>query len=150
MVVRKKKSSRKFRGWRTHGTGFGKRHRGKGNKPYRGGGVGKRGAHRETIFLSKKVSAIGKRGIQVMPRVRKEKLILVKLSDLEKDFAKFVNLGVIKGNREPYEVDLSLLGNVKLLSNGKITKKFNIRVPYFTAKAKEKVEAVGGTIIKTQ
>jgi len=146
MVVRKKKSSRKFRGWRTHGTGFGKRHRGKGNKPYRSGGVGKRGAHRETIALTKGIAPIGKRGIQVLPRRTEPKKLLVKISDLEQNFEKFVSAGVIKSKSQPYDVDLTVLGNVKLLSNGKVTKKYNVKVPYCAAKAKEKIEAAGGTV----
>ncbi|MEM4714360.1 MAG: uL15m family ribosomal protein [Candidatus Nanoarchaeia archaeon] len=148
MVVRKRKSSRKYRGIRTHGYGFGKRHRGKGNKPYRSSGVGKRGAHRETIFLAKKLPRIGKHGIQVKSRVHKEKVILLKLSDLEDKFDEFVKAGIIKGQKPPYDVDLTLLGNTKLLANGNIKTPFNIKVVTCSSKVKEKVERAGGKILQ--
>ena len=51
------------------------------------------------------------------------------------DVAALVEAGVIKNPRN----------GVKILGNGEITKKLNVKVDAFSASAKEKIEAVGGT-----
>ena len=51
------------------------------------------------------------------------------------DVAALVEAGVIKNPRD----------GVKILGNGEFTKKLNVKVDAFSASAKEKIEAVGGT-----
>ncbi|MEM2874025.1 MAG: uL15m family ribosomal protein [Candidatus Nanoarchaeia archaeon] len=147
MVVRRKKKSRKLRGSRTHGWGFGKRHRGKGNRPYRSGGVGKRGAHRETAFLKEGASPIGKQGMQVLPRITKVSVILMNIKELEEQIDILVKKGIALKNVNTYDVDLTKLGFVKLLAEGQVSKKFNVICSSCSARAKEKIEKAGGSVV---
>jgi large subunit ribosomal protein L15 len=145
MVTRRKKKSRKHRGGRTHGWGFGKRHRGKGHKPYRGSGVGKRGAHRETLYYSKGAEPIGKHGMQVLPMVSvTEKTI--NLKELEENLPRLLAAKVIEKKSDAYVIDLNKLGYAKLLSEGSVKNKMQITCRNCSAKAKEKVESAGGSI----
>lgn len=135
-----------MRGSRTHGWGFGKRHRGKGHKPYKGGGVGKRGAHRETYFLSKGLEPIGKHGISVLPRIVEDKVILFNLRDIQERLPELEQKKIAEKKADAYAVDLTKLGFVKVLSEGKITKKLNVICSSCSAKAKEKIEKAGGSV----
>ena len=51
------------------------------------------------------------------------------------DVEALLNAGVIKNPRD----------GVKILGNGELTKKLSVKVDAFSASAKEKIEAVGGT-----
>lgn len=51
------------------------------------------------------------------------------------DVEALLNAGVIKNPRD----------GVKILGNGELTKKLTVKVDAFSASAKEKIEAVGGT-----
>jgi large subunit ribosomal protein L15 len=146
MVVRRRKKSRKLRGSRTHGWGFGKRHRGKGSKAYTGGGVGKRGAHHETFFLSKGIEPIGKHGIQVLPRAAKVRIIIMNVRDIEEHLAEFEQKKIAEKKADTYFVDLTKLGFVKVLSEGIASKKLNIICSSYSVKAKEKVMKAGGSV----
>jgi len=147
MVVRKQKRSRKHRGSRTHGWGFGKRHRGKGNKPYRSGGVGKRGAHRETFFLSQGIQPIGKHGMSVTPRIAQAPQREINLKDIGENLQKWAKQGLVEEKSGVYSLDLGKLGVTKLLSEGFVDKKLQITCKSCSAKAKEKVEAAGGSVV---
>jgi len=146
MTIRRRKKSRKMRGSRTHGWGFGKRHRGKGHKPYKGGGVGKRGAHLETYYLSQGIQPIGKHGIPVRPRIAKVPVIILNVREIEERLQEFQQKKIADANN----VDLTKLGFVKLLSEGQVSKKLNIICSSCSAKAKEKIEKAGGSVtVKT-
>lgn len=146
MVVRKRKRSRKLRGSSNYGWGFSKRHRGKGHSPYAGGGVGKRGAHRETVYLSQHIQPIGKHGIQVRPRVTKVSVMLVNIRELEEQLDVLMQKKIAEKKGDTYFADLTKLGFVKLLSEGQASKKLNVVCSSCSAKAKEKIEAVGGSV----
>ena len=51
------------------------------------------------------------------------------------DVNALIEAGIIKNSRD----------GVKILGNGELTKKLNVRVDAFSASAKEKIEALGGT-----
>ncbi len=51
------------------------------------------------------------------------------------DVNTLVEAGVVKNPRD----------GIKILGNGKLTKKLNVKVDAFSASAKEKIEALGGT-----
>ena len=146
MVVRKRKRSRKQRGGTSHGWGFSKRHRGKGHKPYRGSGVGKRGAHRETIYLSKGIQPIGKHGMSVRPRRVVVPTILMNVKSIEERLDAFVKQGIAQKSGDSYSLDLTKLGFVKLLSDGQVSKKLSITCSSCSAKAKEKIVKAGGSV----
>lgn len=147
MVVRRKKKSRKLRGSSTHGWGFSKRHRGKGSRGGHGhAGVGKRGAQKETFYLSKGIPPIGKFGISVKPRVVKVPVKAINLKEICEKLESWTAQKTIEKSADVYSIDLSKLGYAKLLSDGKVTRKLNIKCKSCSAKAKQKVEAAGGSV----
>jgi large subunit ribosomal protein L15 len=69
-------------------------------------------------------------------------IVAINLSALERfedgttvDVEKLLESGVIKNPRD----------GVKILGNGELTKKLDVKVNAFSASAKEKIEALGGT-----
>ena len=130
-------SSDSFRRGRGHGSGNGKT-AGKGHK----GQKARSGAPR-----------IGFEGGQ-MPLYRRlpkrgftnrnsKDIVAINISDLERfrsgstvTIEKMVESGLIKNTRD----------GVKILGNGEFTKKLNVQANAFSASAKEKIEALGGTV----
>ena len=126
-----------FRRGRGHGSGNGKT-AGKGHK----GQKARSGAPR-----------IGFEGGQ-MPLYRRlpkrgftnrnsKDIVAINISDLERfrsgstvTIEKMVESGIIKNTRD----------GVKILGNGEFTKKLNVQANAFSASAKEKIEALGGTV----
>ena len=131
------KHSDNFRRGRGHGSGNGKT-AGKGHK----GQKARSGAQR-----------IGFEGGQ-MPLYRRlpkrgfknrnsKDIVSINISALDKfedgatvDVAALMEAGIVKNPRD----------GVKILGNGEITKKLNVKVDAVSASAKEKIEAVGGTV----
>ena len=131
------KHSDNFRRGRGHGSGNGKT-AGKGHK----GQKARSGAPR-----------IGFEGGQ-MPLYRRlpkrgftnrnsKDIVAINISDLERfrsgstvTIEKMVESGLIKNTRD----------GVKILGNGEFTKKLNVQANAFSASAKEKIEALGGTV----
>ena len=131
------KHSDNFRRGRGHGSGNGKT-AGKGHK----GQKARSGAPR-----------IGFEGGQ-MPLYRRlpkrgftnrnsKDIVAINISDLERfrsgstvTIEKMVESGLIKNTRD----------GVKILGNGEFTKKLNVQANAFSASAKEKIEAPGGTV----
>ena len=131
------KHSDNFRRGRGHGSGNGKT-AGKGHK----GQKARSGAPR-----------IGFEGGQ-MPLYRRlpkrgftnrnsKDIVAINISDLERfrsgstvTIEKMVESGLIKNTRD----------GVKILGNGDFTKKLNVQANAFSASAKEKIEALGGTV----
>lgn len=128
MMVRKKVD--KQRGHRTHGWGSPKKHRGKGSR----GGKGWAGSegHRKTYILKYARDRIGKHGFKAKTT---KKFNTVNLRE------------VVKLAGKEKKIDLSKFGYDKLLSTGEIKKALEIKVDYFSFRAKEKVEAAGGKIV---
>jgi large subunit ribosomal protein L15 len=145
------KKSRKKRGSRTHGWGAGKKHRGAGNRGGRGrAGMGKRGQQRKTLPLSQGKKPVGQiannnRGMPVvLERVKKANVL--NLVDLQNNMEKWTTEGKAEKTKTGYSVDLKKIGYTKLLSQGEVTFKLNIKINSASAKAKEKLEAAGGKI----
>ncbi len=141
MVVHKRKKNRRFRGSRT--CGWGLVHRGSGTK----GGVGMSGGGKKCH--SKKdmygPGHLGKSGFKKKGTVNKYESISIK--ELEDRLETFLEKKLIEKKGDSYDVDLSKLGYGKLLSQGKVNKKLNIKANYFSEKAKLKIEEKGGKLI---
>lgn len=82
---------------------------------------------------------IPKRGFT---NINSKDIVAIKLGDLERfedgstvDVNTLIEAGIIKKRRD----------GVKVLGNGKFTKKLNVKVDAYSASAKEKIEALGGT-----
>ncbi len=129
-MIAKRKKVVKQRGHRTHGWGSPKKHRGSGSR----GGKGWAGSegHRMTYILKYARDRIGAKGFKSKTG-RTMKAINLREADM------------IAGKEK--KIDLSKLGYDKLLGTGEIKRPLEIKVDYYSKKAKEKVEAAGGKIV---
>ena len=131
------KRSDNFRRGRGHGSGNGKT-AGKGHKGQKArSGAPRIGFEGGQMPLYRRIP---KRGFK---NPNSKEIVAINLAALNKfedgatvDVAALVEAGVIKNPRD----------GVKILGNGEITKKLNVKVDAFSASAKEKIEAVGGTV----
>ena len=130
------KHSDNFRRGRGHGSGNGKT-AGKGHKGQKArSGAPRIGFEGGQMPLYRRIP---KRGFK--NRNTKE-IVAINVSVLERfedgatvDVQALMEAGVIKNPRD----------GVKVLGNGELTKKLNVKVNAYSASAKEKIEALGGT-----
>lgn len=129
------KHSDNFRKGRGHGSGNGKT-AGKGHKGQKArSGAPRPGFEGGQMPLYRRLP---KRGFKNMNRLE---IVAINVSDLERfedgatvDVNALVESGVVKNPRD----------GVKILGNGELTKKLNVKVSAYSASAKEKIEALGG------
>lgn len=140
MVTNKRKKVQKYRGHTTHGGGHRKKRRGFGSHGGKGNaGTGKRaGHHKQGVVL-------GRSGF--LPRREKTHTKAINLGyfTLER-LEKLVHIGKIKKEGNIYTVDLNKIGFTKLLSTGNLGGKVNFEHCQCSAKAEEKIKAVGGVV----
>ena len=126
-----------FRRGRGHGSGNGKT-AGKGHKGQKARSGAKRpGFEGGQMPLYRRLP---KRGFK---NRNSKDIVSINISALDKfedgatvDVAALMEAGIVKNPRD----------GVKILGNGEITKKLNVKVDAVSASAKEKIEAVGGTV----
>ena len=126
-----------FRRGRGHGSGNGKT-AGKGHKGQKArSGAPRIGFEGGQMPLYRRIP---KRGFT--NRNTKE-IVAINISELERfrsgstvTIEKMMEVGLIKNPRD----------GVKILGNGEFTKKLNVKANAFSASAKEKIEALGGTV----
>ena len=131
------KHSDNFRRGRGHGSGNGKT-AGKGHKGQKArSGAPRPGFEGGQMPLYRRIP---KRGFT--NRNSKE-IVAINISELERfrsgstvTIEKMLEVGLIKNPRD----------GVKILGNGEFTKKLNVKANAFSASAKEKIEALGGTV----
>ena len=131
------KHSDNFRRGRGHGSGNGKT-AGKGHKGQKArSGAPRTGFEGGQMPLYRRIP---KRGFK--NRNTKE-IVAINISALERfdndavvSIETLLETGIVKNPRD----------GVKILGNGEITKKLNVKVDAVSASAKEKIEAVGGTV----
>ncbi|MCR5254681.1 MAG: 50S ribosomal protein L15 [Acetatifactor sp.] len=130
------KHSDNFRRGRGHGSGNGKT-AGKGHKGQKArSGAPRPGFEGGQMPLYRRIP---KRGFTNRNTLR---IVAINVSDLERfengatvDVNALVEAGVIKNPRD----------GVKILGNGELTKKLDVKVNAYSESAKEKIEALGGT-----
>ncbi|MGN0131015.1 MAG: 50S ribosomal protein L15 [Lachnospiraceae bacterium] len=130
------KHSDNFRRGRGHGSGNGKT-AGKGHKGQKArSGAPRVGFEGGQMPLYRRIP---KRGFK---NRNSKDIVSINVTALERfddgatvDVEALLNAGVIKNPRD----------GVKILGNGELTKKLTVKVDAFSASAKEKIEAVGGT-----
>jgi large subunit ribosomal protein L15 len=140
MVMNKTSKARKQRGSRTHG--WGKHHRGAGNR----GGRGNAGGGKKAMV--KKPSnphKFGKYGF--VPQNSGAAAVIINLGQLDQTVHTLIAEGKATESSGTFTVDLGKLGYDKLLATGKVTKKFKITIPTASVRAVEKVQAAGGEVI---
>ena len=131
------KHSDNFRRGRGHGSGNGKT-AGKGHKGQKArSGAPRPGFEGGQMPLYRRIP---KRGFT--NRNSKE-IVAINISELERfrsgstvTIEKMMEVGLVKNTRD----------GVKILGNGEFTKKLNVKANAFSASAKEKIEALGGTV----
>lgn len=145
MVVRREKKYRKFRGHRSYGKGSHKKARGGGSR----GGRGKAGMHKHkwTYVVKYEPDYFGKRGFK-RPEEVKVKLKTINLKELEKMVDELVEKKIAEIEDGKIKINLLKIGFEKVLGSGKVTKPLIIEAKYFSRKAVEKLEKVGGKAIK--
>ncbi len=134
MTVRRKRNVHRKRGSRTHGYGY-KKNRGSGNRGGKGmAGSGKRSHNKKNKIIKEYGHEyFGKHGFIVPPEVR--------------NVVKAINIRDLP-LKSP--LDLEDLGYNKLLSKGTPKMKYEIKVAMCSAKAKAKIEKVGGKILSEE
>ncbi|MEK6951593.1 MAG: uL15m family ribosomal protein [Nanoarchaeota archaeon] len=135
MAVNKRRKNSRQRGSKTHGWGAMKKHRGAGNRGGRGlAGSGKKSDQLKPTIIKKfgLNNYFGKSGFKRPQKIINKKIKTLNVGDL----AKF----------NKTEINLIDLGFNKLLGDGKVTKKYIIKVESCSELAKEKIEKAGGSI----
>ena len=131
------KHSDNFRRGRGHGSGNGKT-AGKGHKGQKArSGAPRIGFEGGQMPLYRRIPKRGFKNRNSKDIVAINVAILDRFDDgATVDVAALIEAGVIKNPRD----------GVKILGNGEVTKKLNVKVDAVSASAKEKIEAVGGTV----
>src|SRR5271167_2467677 len=126
---------RRMRGSRTMGFGQIGQHRHSGQQ----GGHGNAGLHKHkwSWMIINEPDHFGKRQYTV-PGAR--------------DVAKWLNIGQLESmatgpSDGPVTLDLTSMGVEKLLGSGTVKRAFNVKVEFFTERAKTKLEEAGGKIV---
>lgn len=139
MVIRKDKKVTKYRGTKTHGGGSMKKRRGAGHRGGRGrAGSGKRGDAKKPRYWKDKTDR-GFTGRTIAGKT-------VNVGHLDSMIERLAREGRVEEKSGVFTVDSKKLGFARLLGTGFVHHKINITVDSATAKAKEKIEAVGGSV----
>jgi large subunit ribosomal protein L15 len=143
MTVNKRKKVSRYRGSMTHGGGSKKKRRGAGNRGGKGmAGSGKRSDNKKPSLWKQKY--FGKYGF-VSKNTKNIKAINVDY--LDENITKLGSQKLVNKENGFFSVDLKKLGFNKLLSKGKVTNKYKIKVPYASKKAIEKIKSNGGEVV---
>ena len=126
----------------THGGGSKKKRRGAGNRGGKGmAGSGKRSDSKKPSLWKNKY--FGKYGFVSK---NTKNIDAININYLEENLLKLPQDAVGKEN-DFFSVDLKKLGFNKLLSTGKVTNKYKIKVSYASKKAIEKIKNNGGEVV---
>ena len=144
MTHNKRKKNSRMRGSHTHGGGAMKKRRGAGHRGGRGAaGSGKRGDVKKTKYW-KNTKYFGKFGFK---SINKKDVNTISLGQLQDQLNTFVKQGKATLEKDVYVVDLHALGFDKILANGNVQTKLEIKIDMASKGAVEKVEKAGGKLI---
>ena len=144
MQKRKSKKINKMRGRRAAGYGFSAGHRASGQR----GGKGMAGSkkHHYIKIMMDNPRYFGKWGFK-RPQKLLDNLVVLNIGEIDEAADRLVEKGVATMTGKRYNIDVSQLGIDRILGSGKVTKKLNLTgVKSISARAREKVTGVGGTI----
>ncbi len=148
MTITKRKKNTRQRGSKTHGWGAMKKHRGAGNRGGRGlAGTGKRADHKKQWAF--KVFGKGYFGKHGFTSKSRKKITATNIEYIEKKLQNFLNKKIATKEKDIVAIDFKKTKFNKLLSKGNPTNKYNIKIPFFSKKTKEKIEKAGGSIVNT-
>lgn len=142
-MAHRERRTRKMRGSRMHGYGNTQKHRGAGSR----GGHGMAGSKKQRWhYISKYMPGyFGEKGFKrhhgnTIPDE------IINVGNLSKTITKLVAEGKATGAKGSYTIDLTAAGYTKLLGAGSIDSKIKVKVAKCSRKAKEKIEAAGGSV----
>lgn len=134
--------TKKMRGSRTHGRGN-KAGRGAGLIGGRGmAGLGKTGRMRMLKYFP---NYFGRYGFK-RPQSQVKANITINVSELQENLDEYITKGFAVKEGDAYNVDLTKAGIDKLLGSGNIDVPINVTVAHSSDKARQKLEASGGSI----
>lgn len=134
--------TKKFRGYRTHGRG---KKSGRGAGIIGGHGMAGYGKTGKIGMLKEDRNYFGRHGFK-RPQCTVEANRTINVGELNEKIETFVTMGFAKKEGEAYQLDLTEAGIDKLLGNGNIDIAVNVTVESVSGKAREKIEAAGGSI----
>jgi len=140
----KLRKTRKKRGSRTFGYGRVGQHRKTSSK-----GMRKPGKHKHgwTYVIKYEPDYFGKRGF-TSPRSLRRKENVINVGELEELVEKLADAGTVNEKDGKPFVDLEKLGYTKLLGDGKVTKPLLVKIAVYSKTAAEKLQRVGGQILR--
>lgn len=143
MTVKRRRKHGRKRGSRT--CGYGLSHRGAGERGGRGNaGSGKKGKCKMPTKGTWSIQYFGKTGFKSKGYPDRT---AINIRQLEESLDNFVRDKAAVLDNGVYSVNLADLGIDKLLSAGKVTKKFRLTVRAASKAAVEKIKAAGGEVV---
>ena len=134
--------TKKFRGKRTHGRG---KKSGRGAGIIGGHGMAGYGKTGKIGMLKEDRNYFGRHGFK-RPQCTVEANRTINVGELSEKIETFVSMGFAAKEGDAYKLDLTEAGIDKLLGNGNIDFAVNVTVESVSEKAREKIEAAGGSI----
>ena len=134
--------TKKFRGYRTHGRG---KKSGRGAGIIGGHGMAGYGKTGKIGMLKEDRNYFGRHGFK-RPQCTVEANRTINVGELSEKIETFVSMGFAAKEGDAYKLDLTEAGIDKLLGNGNIDFAVNVTVESVSEKAREKIEAAGGSI----
>ncbi len=136
--------TKKFRGYRTHGRG---KKSGRGAGIIGGHGMAGYGKTGKIGMLKNNRDYFGRHGFK-RPQCTVEANRTINVAELNECIETFVTMGFATKEGDAYKLDLTEAGIDKLLGNGNIDVAVNVTVASVSEKAREKIEAAGGSIVE--
>jgi len=134
--------TKKFRGYRTHGRG---KKSGRGAGIIGGHGMAGYGKTGKIGMLKEDRNYFGRHGFK-RPQCTVEANRTINVGELSEKIETFVTMGFAAKEGDAYKLNLTDAGIDKLLGNGNIDFAVNVTVDSVSEKAREKIEAAGGSI----
>jgi large subunit ribosomal protein L15 len=109
----------------------------------------KPGRHKQgwTYVIKYEPDYFGKKGF-TSPKSLKREENVINVGELEELVEKLANTGMIAEKNGKMFIDLEKLGYTKLLGTGKINKPLIVKINAFSETAAEKLQKVGGQILR--
>ena len=137
---------KKFRGSRTCGGGTHKNRRGAGNR----GGRGKAGGCKHHFVRAMlRGYSYGKHGFKLPAEISRD-VSIVNVGELDELAPYLVEEGLAEIKDGAYHINLENLEIEKVLGSGRVTKNLVVTSEGFSASAREKIEAAGGSCIDAE
>ncbi len=138
MVLRHRKKKNDNR---THGHGDSARPRGAGNRGGRGrAGMGKKAQHKKFLLLKEE---------KIKIRIKNKGPGAITLSKLDREIDIFVKKGFAEKVKDNYIFYASKANYEKVLGNGRLTHKIEIRAKKFSKNAKIKITEAGSKFVSS-